>query len=52
VVSLNLNEKLFPPEEPIEELEADALKEAIIRWFYSNFENPAESTSYNGREGG
>ncbi len=52
MVSLNLNEKLFPPEEPIEELEGDALKEAIIRWFYSNFENPAESTSYNGREGG
>jgi hypothetical protein len=52
VVSLSLNEKLFPPEEPVEGLEGEELRAAVKAWFLLNFEDPAESTPYNGQEGG
>jgi hypothetical protein len=52
LVSLNLQEKLFPPDEPLEGLEGDALIEAVKSWFLSNFEDPVHNTPYSGREGG
>ncbi|WP_143062784.1 HEPN-associated N-terminal domain-containing protein [Bradyrhizobium sp. OK095] len=52
MVSLNISDKLIPPEQSIEGLEGDELKEAIKDWFLSNFEDPAESTPYESREGG
>lgn len=52
MVSLNLDPNLRPPEEPIEGLEGEALHEAVKAWFLLNFENPAENTPFNSREGG
>ncbi|MBW5433225.1 hypothetical protein FXB41_00020 [Bradyrhizobium canariense] len=52
MADLNVNDKLFPPEEPLEGLEGDALVEAVKAWFLSNFEDPAESTPYDSGEGG
>ena len=52
MVSLNLDKRLIPPEEPINGLKGEELQEAVKAWFLSNFEDPAEETPYNGREGG
>lgn len=52
MVSLNLEKVLRPPEEPIDGLEGEDLQEAVKAWFLSNFEDPAQETPYNGKEGG
>jgi hypothetical protein len=52
VVSLSLNKKLFAPAETIEDIEGQELQTAVENWFLSNFEDPANETPYNGREGG
>lgn len=52
MVSLNVRDELFAPERTMVGLEGDDLKEAIKDWFLSNFEDPAQSTPYESREGG
>lgn len=46
--------ELKPPSEPpsLEGLGAEERVEAIAEWFHSNFEDPAQETPYDGREGG
>ena len=41
----------FTPDE-FRELSREQKLEAMITWFYSNYEDPVHRTSYNGREGG
>lgn len=41
----------FTPDE-FRELSREQKLEAMIAWFYSNYEDPVHRTSYNGREGG
>ena len=36
----------------LDDLESEARIEAMVNWFYENFEDPVHATSYNGREGG
>jgi hypothetical protein len=52
MVSLNISDELLPPAQPIDGLAGDDLVQAIKDWFLSNFEDPAESTPYESREGG
>ncbi len=36
----------------LDDLDGEARVEAMVNWFYENFEDPVHETSYNGREGG
>lgn len=36
----------------LEGLDEDERVEAMVSWFLDNFEDPAQETPYNGREGG
>jgi hypothetical protein len=51
MVSLNLG-PLIEPELEIDGLEGNELVDAIVDWFHSNFEDPAQNTPYEGAEGG
>jgi hypothetical protein len=51
MVSLNLG-PLNAPEQEIDGLEGEELVQAIVDWFHSNFEDPAQNTPYEGAEGG
>jgi hypothetical protein len=46
--------ELQPPTDApdVSKLDHDDAVEAMTNWFYANFENPAESTPWDGREGG
>jgi hypothetical protein len=50
VISLNI--KGPGPTPDVSGLEGDELKEAIKEWFFVNYEDPAENTPYETREGG
>lgn len=45
---------LSPLSEPpsLEGLDDEERVDAMVNWFYENFEDPAQETPYNGREGG
>ncbi len=43
---------LSPPPQNLDSMQPKAAVDAIIRWFHDNFEDPAQSTSYDSREGG
>jgi len=40
------------PAPSLDGLEGEARIQAMVDWFFENFEDPAEETPYNGREGG
>ncbi|WP_296615635.1 hypothetical protein [Sphingomonas sp.] len=40
------------PAPPLDGVEGEARIQAMVDWFFENFEDPAEETPYNGREGG
>jgi hypothetical protein len=50
VVSLNIG-PVVPPTDETLALEGEQLTEAIKEWFFDNFEDPAENTSYISSEG-
>lgn len=50
MVSLNIRPSSAAPE--IEDFDREALIETIKEWFFANYEDPAENTPYESREGG
>ena len=45
---------LVDPSDPpsLDGMEEEEAVQAMVDWFYANYEDPAQSTPYNGREGG